>query len=379
MIIKQIITSWSISFFLLALLLMPLSLLAKNTNWYQAFNGNTLHIILCGTGTPAITTQYIRHPACLAVLGDKQFLLFDAGDGAIQTLGELSLPIQKLDTVFITHWHSDHFGGLGQVMNETWMNRRKVPLTVYGPYGVKEISKSFNKAYRLDAIYRQIKNPHIDINTEFIDPKLVDPGLGTPQKKSEPTLVYKKNNLSVSSFLVDHSPVVPALGYQVHFGNCLLVISGDTKVVPRLADYYKDADVLVSEAMSHALLDNSQLMEKYGIGGSFSQKNSPPASNQEQKASQSQKANQQEQRPNSSSYHSDSWELAKLVQKVGVKHLVLTHLMPNIQTTDEAKKAFSEGMSDYYKGPIYVANDKDQIEMTSTSDGCKVEWVPASQ
>jgi len=50
-----------------------------------------------------------------------------------------------------------------------------------------------------------------------------------------------------------------------------------------------------------------------------------------------------------STYHSDSLELAKMATRANVKRLVLTHLVPSIPTTDEAKIEFAAGMSDLYK------------------------------
>ncbi len=345
---------------------MPLGAMAKHTDWNAIINGKTLHIILCGTGTPDVQAQYIRHPSCLAIVGDKQLLLFDAGEGAAQTLGELGLPLQRLDTVFITHWHSDHFGGLGQIMNTSWTSGRSAPLNVYGPYGVKQVTQGINQAYQLDAIYRSITNTHWNINNAFMVPNLVD-----PKTAQTPTPVYQKNNLSVSAFLVDHWPVVPALGYQVKFGRCKLVISGDTRIDPKLGVYYDGADVLVSEASSHAAGTN-QSLRKYIIApqhveNSASNKFSYLASSLTTK-----------KRPKIV-YHSDSWDLAKLAQAAEVKHLVLTHLGPPIQDSHAAQLAFIQGMSKYYHGTINVANDGDQFELISSASGCEFRYIPRSR
>ena len=289
--------------------------------------------------------------------------MFDAGEATIQTLGALSLPIRQIKNVFITHWHSDHFGGLGQVMNETWMELRSTPLSVYGPYGVKQITQGLNQAYQLDAVYRQIKNMHTNLNTEFMVPHLVNPSEGS-HKPSTPKLVYADRSLKVSAFLVNHSPVVPALGYQVTLGNCTLVISGDTKIIPRLSRDYQHADALVSEAFSHIFKLNQQKFQAYTIS---------PA-----KAPKLSSAKGPTLPSGGSStflYHTDSWALAKLAQKSGVKHIVLTHLIPPIKSSVEAEKLFISGMKKFYKGHVYVAHDTSQFTLTPSSNGCQFRWL----
>ncbi len=344
---------------------------ATATNWHSIINGKTLHVILCGTGTPAIQAQYLRHPACLAIAGDKQLLLFDAGEGASQTLGELGIPLRQLNNVFITHWHSDHFGGLGQIMNTSWTMGRAMPLNVYGPYGVKQVVNGLNQAYQLDGLYRTITNPHWNINNAFMLPHLVNT---QTNQKSTVTPVYQKNNLQVSAFPVDHWPVVPALGYQVKFGNCKLVISGDTRIDPKLGIYYNGANVLVSEASSHAAKNNQDLT-KYII----SSPHRPPIAKRHQQMSKfsALAPSLTTKKREKIIYHSDSWDLAKLAQVAQVDHLVLTHLGPPIQNSGAAQQAFIKGMNRYYHGSINVADDRDQFELISTPSGCQFRYLPA--
>lgn len=82
---------------------------------------------------------------------DNHFILFDAGEGSIQTLASMGLPYRYLDTVFLTHLHSDHIAGLGQAFNITWdSGPRNKPLDVYGPYGVEKVVDRITQAYQFD-------------------------------------------------------------------------------------------------------------------------------------------------------------------------------------------------------------------------------------
>src|SRR6202042_287028 len=80
------------------------------------------------------------------------------------------------------------------------------------------------------------------------------------------------------------------------------------------------------------------------------------------------------------SYHSDTLELAQMAQRADVKHLVLTHMVPSIATTDEAKHSFVEGMPALYHGILTVADDGDQIIVNPKGlpDG-KIEYVHHKQ
>ena len=80
-----------------------------------------LRLIFCGTGNDEVAMQKIRKPACLGAIVDGEFFLFDAGEGSIQTLASMGMPDQDLDKAFVTHWHSDHFAGLSQVINSSWI------------------------------------------------------------------------------------------------------------------------------------------------------------------------------------------------------------------------------------------------------------------
>lgn len=315
----------------------------------KLLNDGKMHIFLCGTGDPEPGMQNLRKPACVAVLADNQFLLFDAGEGSAQTLGMLGLPIQLLNTVFITHWHSDHFGGLGQLINESWIRGRKQPLTVYGPRGVHKVVSGLKQAYALDAEFR-LKN-----HKDFVKDKYPFgvPSLVIATKKG--VKIYRKGDVRVNAFLVDHLPVKPAFGYRIKYKNCKIVISGDTRVNPSLADNAKNADVLINEVFSNALYQVELKRAKASSNPTLEKKY----------------LNTVKQ------YHSDSLELAKMAEKAHVKFLVLTHLVPAIGVSKTMKKSFIAGMKKYYHGPIIVADDTDQIVLNSVSGKCKVKYRAA--
>ncbi len=311
----------------------------------ELLHDGCLHIFILGTGVPEAEMQNIRKPSCTAVIVDDKVFFFDAGEGAVQTAAGLGLPYERLSKIFMTHWHSDHFGGLGQLINSSWLHGRKQPVEVYGPYGTSGVLDGINKAYRLDTVFRaSTVNGFLDPNLAAAIPHDVDAA-------SEGTQVYSEGKLTISCFPVQHSPVVPAFGYAITYGGVRVVLSGDTAVVKSLEEQSKNADVLISEAFSH------------------------PLSQKEATDEQSAQVVK-----DLATYHADSLELAKMAQRSGVKRLVLTHLVPSIATTDEAKRAFTEGMPELFSGSLTVADDGDHIVVRPASNAeSTIQYIPQRQ
>ena len=68
-------------------------------------------------------------------LGNGDVFLFDVGIGSMENLFGLRPDISKLDKVFLSHLHSDHFGDLDAFIVGSWSSGRYTPLHVYGGPG----------------------------------------------------------------------------------------------------------------------------------------------------------------------------------------------------------------------------------------------------
>jgi len=76
-------------------------------------------------------------PALLIRRGGDR-LLFDCGEGTQRQLLR-SVGLLDLDTVFLTHFHADHWLGLPGMLKSFALRERSEPLTVYGPRGLGEL------------------------------------------------------------------------------------------------------------------------------------------------------------------------------------------------------------------------------------------------
>lgn len=89
-------------------------------------NDGHIRVLLCGTGSPEVSAA--RAQACTLVSAGGRMFLFDVGDGAVRSLEQSRVAVGRLERVFITHFHSDHFNDLGTLINAGWIWGRKTPL-----------------------------------------------------------------------------------------------------------------------------------------------------------------------------------------------------------------------------------------------------------
>jgi len=76
-------------------------------------------------------------PAVLVRRGGDR-LLFDCGEGTQRQLLR-SVGLVDVDSIFITHFHADHWLGLPGMLKSFGLRERTEPLTVYGPPGLKQL------------------------------------------------------------------------------------------------------------------------------------------------------------------------------------------------------------------------------------------------
>lgn len=199
-----------------------------------------LHVGLCGAGSPM--PDPARAGPCVAVVAGRQLFVVNSGPGSTRRLQLMQLPPAQVSAVFLTHFHSDHIGDLGELMLQHWGGgATTTPLPIYGPTGVDQMVAGFEQAYSLDRGYRVAHH----------GPKVMPPtgwgGVAHPfaiSKTGPNVVVLSGPDLTVTAFPVDHEPVEPAVGYLFVYKGRRLVVSGDTAPSPRLEAVARGADVL---------------------------------------------------------------------------------------------------------------------------------------
>ena len=206
-------------------------------------------IVLLETGTPR--SEVGRAGTSTAVVVDDRPYIFDFGPGVGLRLSEgheigiAGLAMSEVTRAFLTHMHSDHTLGLGELMLTPWMFGREEPLEVYGPKGTAAMVRAIAATHSLDVAKRTLNEPHTDRGHEITGRDVV------------PGAVYTDDLVEIDAFEVQHGEwdtdlhgPFPTLGYRITTPDRTVVISGDTGPFPEMVIRYADSDVLVHEVYS---------------------------------------------------------------------------------------------------------------------------------
>lgn len=90
-------------------------------------------------GCYAATPRTFTNPTSQVLEIKSRFFLIDCGEGTQVQLRKNKVKFSKINHIFISHLHGDHFYGLiGLVSTFTLLNRT-ADLHIYGPKGIKEV------------------------------------------------------------------------------------------------------------------------------------------------------------------------------------------------------------------------------------------------
>lgn len=274
----------------------------------RLFQDDSLKVLLCGTSAPVADIN--RAQSCAAVFAGGKYYLVDVGPGSGRNLQLWQLQGVRLGAVFLTHFHSDHIGDLGEVNTNAWLQGHSGSLPVYGGPGVQRVVAGFNQAYVQDEAYRTANSGAALLPPAWAQMQpIVIPMIGpaTPQK-SRVSAPLHFGALTVTAIEVNHDPAQPAYGYRFDYRGRSVVISGDTQYHPPLAVAAEGADVLVHEAQPPHLV---QLIQK-----AAAQAGDP-------RIAQIMGEIQQ--------YHTDPVDAARIANQAHVRLLVFTHLDPPVE------------------------------------------------
>ncbi|MDG2166986.1 MAG: MBL fold metallo-hydrolase, partial [Opitutales bacterium] len=216
-----------------ATLLASLLLGGPNTH---ASEDTDFEVIMLGVGSPP-PLMHRFGAGTLIKAGDK-YLLVDCGRGVTQRLWQLGVPLGRVDGLFVTHLHSDHVIGIPDLLLTGWLSSpfggRKGNFNVWGPEGTQSMMDHIRLAYQGDVDIR-VKDQGFTL--EGVTPNTVE---------IEPGLIYDQDGVKVTAIVVNHGELIkPAFGYRVDYDGRSVVISGDTKYYPPLAEAAKGTDLFI--------------------------------------------------------------------------------------------------------------------------------------
>jgi len=210
-----------------------------------------LHLALCGAGGP-LPAPNASGP-CVAVVAGQRLFVVDAGTDGLRNLTRMGYFPGSIEAVFLTHFHSDHIDGLGELATIRWVSAANtLPLPVYGATGVEAVVAGFNTAYAHDAVYRH--EHHGDTVAPVSGKGMQAIEFAVPEIGELLTLI-DDGEVKIEMLAVEHSPVKPAVGYRFSYKGRSLLITGDTVKLANIEKFAQGVDLLVHEALAPNLVN----------------------------------------------------------------------------------------------------------------------------
>jgi ribonuclease Z len=288
-------------------------------------------ITITGTGCPVPSAD--RAGPGVLVRADGTAMQFDAGRSTVQRLAQCGLWPGDLDALFVTHHHSDHLTGLADLVLTRWVMDRDgttAQLPIVAPAG-----------------------PAVSFLERMLDPwdhdievRDLHTGRGTRpapevipfEVTATPATVWTAGDVAVDAGPVRHEPVRPAVGYRVRSPDGVVVITGDTLVCDEVATLAAGADVLVYEAMRFEVIEQLPAGRRFVLD-----------------------------------YHADTRLIGRQAADLGVRTLVLTHLIPEPRDESDRRRYVDDVRGGGYTGELIVADDLTTVTLERRATHSTVE------
>lgn len=142
-------------------------------------------------GSSSATPVYNRNPSAQLLNCNDKIYLIDCGEGTQQQAIRYGLKASKIDHIFISHLHGDHFFGLIGLLSSMHLNGRVKPLYIYAPPALKDILNlqffHSDTQLRFEIIYYNIQ-------------------------AQQPEIILDNSDLTVETIILNHR--IPCTGFK---------------------------------------------------------------------------------------------------------------------------------------------------------------------
>jgi ribonuclease BN (tRNA processing enzyme) len=167
------------------------------------------------------------------VRADASNFLIDCGASSLIGMRRLGLEPNDIGTVFVSHLHGDHFGGLPWLLVDAiYVSKRRRPLVVTGPRGIE--ARFITAA---EALYPNLTTTKRDFELRFIE-----------YEERTPLAV---EGITLTPFEVKHPSGAPPYALRLAIDGKVLAFTGDTGWVEVLYEVARDADLFISECFQY--------------------------------------------------------------------------------------------------------------------------------
>ena len=173
-----------------------------------------------------------RFNTCFHVTGAAASFLIDCGASSMVAMRRFGVDPNAIRTIFISHLHGDHFGGLPFfVLDAQFVSRRTAPLTMVGPAGFERRLHQL-----MEAMFPDSTKSDLRFDVHVIELK---PGVETVV-----------DGVQVKPFLVHHPSGAPAFALRFACDGKAIGYTGDTEWVDTIIEVADGTDLFLAEASS---------------------------------------------------------------------------------------------------------------------------------
>src|ERR1700740_2367296 len=134
-------------------------------------------------GSSSATPIFNRNPTSQALNINERLYLIDCGEGTQQQMLRFDVRASRIDHIFISHLHGDHYLGLVGLLSSLHLNGRKKVLKIYCPPQLKEI---------------------VDLQLKYSETTLQYPVDFKFTNPDEPEIILDNQDITVESIPLDH-------------------------------------------------------------------------------------------------------------------------------------------------------------------------------
>ena len=276
-----------------------------------------LTILGCNSAVPSLE----RHPTAQLLNANERFFLIDCGEGTQVRLKEYQLNFQRINHIFISHLHGDHYFGLIGLISSMHLLGRNKDLHIYAHHELKAI---------------------IDLQLSASNTELNYPLFFHPITETNEQVLYEDDKISISNLILNHSIKCSGFIFREKKSNRKIIkekievynipfdkyngIKEGADWITDSGEIIKNSEVTIKNSLAHSyafctdtIYDETLIEKIKGIDLLYHEAT----------------FKKELERRAKETGHSTTYEAATIAKKSGVKNLLIGHFSQRYKNLDE--------------------------------------------